>query len=99
MKRIELLLVILASCCLITTGCKEQADSGSIEKKVFITSGKGAAVKKSPDTNSESMGIIPFGTEVAVNEIITTGETANGWLKTKWNTGEGWIRNDVTGSE
>ena len=99
MRRRMFQAVILLSIFLAAAGCKDQAGPGNAEKNVFVTSGDGAAVKKSPDAGSESMGIIPFGSEIVINESTVPDDRAKGWVSTRWNNSEGWIKNDMTGSE
>lgn len=95
MKRIFLMTAVLVVPVLFLAMCKDQA--GSNAKQAYITSVDGASVKKSADTNSESICVIPFGCPVEVTDNTGTGESPAGWSKARWESREGWVRNDGTG--
>lgn len=95
MKKIFIVTAVLILPAMFMAGCKEQA--GNTSRQAYITSFDGATVKKSADTASESICVIPFGCPVEVTDDTAAGNAAAGWSKARWDSSEGWVRKDFTG--
>lgn len=95
MKKIFLMTAVMIIPALFLLMCKDRAGSGNTTRQAFITSVEGLPVKKSADSGSESICVVPFGCPVEL--IENTGEPATGWSNAKWESAEGWVRKEGTG--
>ncbi|HPS57551.1 MAG TPA: hypothetical protein PK514_05540 [Spirochaetota bacterium] len=95
MKKIFLMTAVLILPALFLAMCKDQA--GNTTRQAYIISVDGASVKKSADTASESICVIPFGCPVEVADNTGAADSSKGWSKARWESTEGWVRKDGTG--
>jgi len=95
MKRLFIFTAVIIIPSLFMTMCKDQA--GSTARQAYVTSVDGVTVKKSADTGSESVCVIPFGCPLEVTGGTGSGGDASAWSKALWESREGWVRNDSTG--
>ena len=97
MKRQLLFMAVWLFSALMFIMCRDQSGTGNIKSQAYIKAFDGASVKKSAETGSETICVIPFGALVDVTGKTAPGRPPTGWVKARWVLSEGWIKNDRTG--